>query len=337
MAERETSQSVDRAAADWVARLDRAPLSDEEVEQLEQWLAGDPRRHGALLRARAMWDYSDMGSALGPQYDPAAFERNELRTSTEESPPPAVGRRRRTLAWLGAMAASVILTLSLTLTAEMPKAYATTLGQIQLVPLDDGSTITLNTATEVSVLYGDRRRLVRLSQGEAYFEVTADPKRPFVVEIDERRVHASQAAFIVRKLADTHTEVVVQSGHVELSASADDAARTVVEANSRASLSPAAATGNILVDRIAPDQLIRELAWRQGKLAFQGETLAMAASAFARYSDVHIVIADPALAREPVTGLFVANDPAGFSRAVARVFDAKLERTGTEIVLTRTY
>ncbi|GFE80141.1 iron dicitrate transporter FecR [Steroidobacter agaridevorans] len=337
MAERETSQSVDRAAADWVARLDRAPLSDEDIEQLEQWLAGDPRRHGALLRARAMWDYSDMGSALGPQYDPASFERKTSQIPEEKSPPQVTGRGRRPLAWLGAMAASVILTLSLTLTVEMPKAYATTLGQIQLVPLDDGSTITLNTATEVSVQYQDRQRRVRLSHGEAYFEVTADPNRPFVVEVDERRVHASKAAFVVRKLGDTHTEVIVQSGHIELSASPDDDARTTLAANSRVSLPPSAVKGNILVDRIAPDQLLRDLAWRQGKLAFQGETLAMAASAFARYSDVHIVVADPALAREPVTGLFVANDPAGFSRAVAQVFDAKLERTETEIVLTRTY
>jgi hypothetical protein len=48
-----------------------------------------------------------------------------------------------------------------------------------------------------------------------------------------------------------------------------------------------------------------------------------------------IQIRDPGLAREPVTGLFAANDPGGFSRAIARVFDAKLEQAGDEVVLTR--
>jgi hypothetical protein len=36
-----------------------------------------------------------------------------------------------------------------------------------------------------------------------------------------------------------------------------------------------------------------------------------------------------------VTGLFAANDPAGFSRAIARVFDARLEQDGDKVVLTR--
>jgi transmembrane sensor len=86
---------------------------------------------------------------------------------------------------------------------------------------------------------------------------------------------------------------------------------------------------------VAPDAVTRELAWREGQLAFQGESLKQAAEIFARYSDTRIQIRDPALAREPVTGLFAANDPVGFSRAIARVFDARLERDGDDVVLTR--
>jgi transmembrane sensor len=86
---------------------------------------------------------------------------------------------------------------------------------------------------------------------------------------------------------------------------------------------------------VAPEAVTRELAWREGKLAFEGESLKQAADAFARYSDTRIQIQDPGLAREPVTGLFAANDPVGFSRAIARVFDAKLERDGDDVVLTR--
>jgi len=44
---------------------------------------------------------------------------------------------------------------------------------------------------------------------------------------------------------------------------------------------------------------------------------------------------DPALAREPVTGLFAANDPIGFSRAIARVFDAKADQRNDAVVISR--
>jgi transmembrane sensor len=66
----------------------------------------------------------------------------------------------------------------------------------------------------------------------------------------------------------------------------------------------------------------------RGQAGVRGRDPGQAADGFARYSDTRIQIRDPALAREPVTGLFAANDPAGFSRAIARVFDARLEQDG---------
>jgi transmembrane sensor len=75
----------------------------------------------------------------------------------------------------------------------------------------------------------------------------------------------------------------------------------------------------------------RELAWREGKIAFEGERLDQAAAQFARYSRTRIAIPDPALAAEPVSGLFAAADPVGFSRAVAAIFDAKLDQNGDSI------
>ncbi len=57
----------------------------------------------------------------------------------------------------------------------------------------------------------------------------------------------------------------------------------------------------------------RQIAWQSGQFAFEGETLAQAVTEFARYSDIRIVIEDPALAREEIAGLFKATDPVGFA------------------------
>jgi transmembrane sensor len=100
-----------------------------------------------------------------------------------------------------------------------------------------------------------------------------------------------------------------------------------------------AATSLFVAERpepISPERINRELAWRDGKLAFEGETLQQAANAFARYSETRILIPDAALAREPVTGLFTANDPAGFSRAISTIFDASLVRQDHDLILSRT-
>jgi transmembrane sensor len=174
---------------------------------------------------------------------------------------------------------------------------------------------------------------VTLLKGEAYFSVARDEKRPFVVEVNGRRLSTAQAGFRVRKLDKDPVDVLVNQGRVDVAGVNPAAANTVaLMANTRLILSASAAERP---QPITPEAVTRELAWREGKLAFEGETLKQAADTFARYSDTRIQIRDESLAREPVTGLFAANDPAGFSRAITRVFDAKLERDGDDIVLTR--
>ena len=50
-------------------------------------------------------------------------------------------------------------------------------------------------------------------------------------------------------------------------------------------------------------------AWRSGRLIFDGETLAEVAAEFNRYNKVRIVVEDPQLAGERLSGVFDANQP----------------------------
>lgn len=324
MAERETSRDIDQAASEWTARLDRGPLTPEQDAAFQAWLQGDPRSKGALLRAQALSMMSESAQALGPDFDPTAFE--EPRQS-----PPSISRRK-TLMWAGgAVAASTLVALGL----NIPPAGAvisTGRGEIRLVPLRDGSTVLLNTASSIRIKEDAEARRVTLIEGEAYFSVARDA-RPFTVEVDGRQLRTMQAGFRVRKLDQNPVDVLVDRGQVDLAV--PNRVDVALGANTRLLLSDnRSAAGQPQL--IAPEIVSRELSWREGKLAFEGETLKQAAETFARYSDIRIQIRDPQLAREPVTGLFAANDPVGFSRAIARVFDATFEQRGDDVILTRT-
>jgi transmembrane sensor len=325
MAQPDTSRDIDQAASDWAARLDRGPLPPEANQALQAWLSGDPRRKGALLRAQALSMKSEAAQALGSGFDPAAFEPPRPRFAGVS--------RRQALTWSGAGAAAASLAA---LGVAMPAAgsvISTERGEIRLTPLKDGSTVLLNTESRIRIKYSQGERRVTLLKGEAYFSVARDEARPFIVEVNDRRLRTAQAGFRVRKLDGDPIDVLVNQGQVDIAPSNHPAS------------APALALGPntrvVLSDRverpqpIAPEAVTRALAWRDGKLAFEGETLKQAADAFARYSDTRIQIRDPDLAREPVTGLFTANDPVGFSRAIARVFDAKLEQEGGDVVMTR--
>jgi transmembrane sensor len=73
------------------------------------------------------------------------------------------------------------------------------------------------------------------------------------------------------------------------------------------------------------------LAWRDGMLSFGGEVLGDAVRAFDRYGSVRIVVADPELARQRITGLFKADDPRGFATAIAASFGGVVSSQGEVI------
>jgi len=316
MAERETSRDIDQAASDWMARLDRGPLTPQQQQAYQAWLSGDPRSKGAMLRAQALSMMSESGKALGADFDPAAFEE----------PRPNTASRRKALIWTGgAISGAALTALGLGL-APASATIRTARGEIRLVPLKDGSTVLLNTGSSIRVPKDANARFVTLLEGEAYFSVVRDTARPFTVEVDGRRLRTTQAGFRVRKLDESPIDVLVDRGQVDLGGAHQIAANMRLLFSDLAPERP---------QPIAPEVVARELSWREGKLAFEGETLKQAADTFARYSDVRIQIHDPQLAREPVTGLFAASDPVGFSRAVARAFDAEFEQRGDTVVLTR--
>lgn len=349
MQNRETSSEIDDAAAAWAARVDRAPLSPEDEARLAAWIAGDPRRLGAYAKARAVLVRTDRAGALGPDFNPDAFvpaDTAAMRSDTDIVPA-AVTRRRLLGVGGAAVAASLLAAVGVgTVLLRNRAALATERGEIRRVPLEDGSIVTLNTATRLALSFDAAQREVQLIEGEALFEVAHQPGRPFFVQAGDMRVRAIGTAFSVRRMADERVKVLVSEGQVEVmrASSRTDAAdagprpvasppRPVrVSANMQALASPQVAA--IATAPVAPDELERDLAWREGRIAFNGVTLAEAAAEFARYSDTRILIDDPVLARRTVTGLFAANNPLGFARALVLGMDLEAE-TGDGFVRLR--
>ena len=310
MSRRTASADIDDQAAHWAARVDRGPLTTADQARLDLWLALDPRHLGAYARAQAIM-MSVEASADAQQTSPI---------------PPLPRRRvmsRRGLIWGGAIAAAagVAGTAGL-LSSAAALEYRTGRGEVRLVPLSDGSSMTLNTVTTVRVRYAPNERRVELLAGEALFTAVRNPGRPFLVEAADNEVRTLGDTFAVRRLSDSVVQVVVHGGEAEL-LNRRTHRHTRLAANMSAvagvGITPASST-------LSPTQVRRALAWREGLIAFEGESLAEAAQEFARYSDTRIVIDDPAVARSTITGLFAANDPVGFAQAAALSLDLKADR-----------
>jgi transmembrane sensor len=199
---------------------------------------------------------------------------------------------------------------------------------MRTVPLRDGTTVTLNTDTRIKVYDDEGRRRIRILRGEVLIEGTATAV-PTLVEVDGNHLEASAATFVVRKLEGQRTQVLVQEGRVVL---AEATHPLTIPLNTGLSL-PEGEEEEGQLRALSSGEMGRELAWREGKIALQGETLAEAVAVYARYSNTTIVVADPELAKMPVTGLFAVNNPLGFSHAVAEVFGAEVRQEEDRIVI----
>ncbi len=268
--------------------------------------------------------------ALGPQYDPADF----LQAETTPLPPVAARRARRWMEWGSALAASLVLVVTFAAVLQAPSAYATAKGEMRMVPLGDGATVTLNTDTRIRIYEDHGRKRIRLLRGEVLVE-DANAATPTLVEVDGRQLAANRASFVVRKLDGQPARVLVQEGKVQVTGTARGERVSLIADTGLSLQAHGADAGQPM--HLAAGQMGRELAWREGKIALQGETLAEAAAIYARYSDTPIVIADPGLARMQVAGLFATNNPMGFSRAIADVFDAQVSRERDRIVVSRAH
>jgi transmembrane sensor len=317
------SRDIDTTAAEWAARVDRDALSADEQRALDDWLSLDRRHLGAFARARAVAAHFDRAAALGASFDPNAFrEPRRIRLG------PVRG------SWLVAALAAGIAAVALVAVFRVPSGeFATRRGEVRLVPLADGSAITLNTDTKLDVDYSKAERKVELLQGEALFNVAHDRARPFIVRAGDTHIRAVGTSFTVRRMPGEKVKVLVREGVVEVTQDAVTKPLPIrVSSQSEAVLQPQ------VVAAVAPvpsPQIDRELAWQQGMISLDGRTLREAAEEFARYSSTAIIIDDLSLADQTVTGLFSANNPVGFARAVATSMNLKVDVEGNAVRLTR--
>ena len=325
---RNTSQTTpEEAAAEWWVLLDKGPLSRREQRKFEAWLAESEEHRRAFEQMQNLWQ-----SFNGVAETSAG---NALLKSAFDEPP--VRRTRLPLA----IAASALLALlvgtfvfrnglempgigsepSATATAQTsigPPEFTTAVGEQRDLRLADGTTVTLNTASNLRVDFSDTERRIELAAGQAYFDVAHDPERPFIVVAGDHTIRALGTAFDVR-LDSGATQVLLFEGEIEV-------ARLVSNINlAELPEKPVAVhageglrieAGNLT--RLEHLNAEKELKWRAGLIVFDNEPLQFAAAEFNRYTH-RTIVADASISDLRVSGVFRADKPENFVDAVEQL------------------
>lgn len=329
----ETSSEIDAMAALWVARIDRGPLTELDQASLDSWLEGDVRRFGAFARAQAILASIALAASDGDTVSSASASETSAVTpegATVTSIMPRLLSRRR-LIQAGTVTAIAASFGALALLPLGTSSYTTTRGEVRLLPLADGSVVTMNTDSHIRVSFSKTNRTIYLEKGEVLFDVAKNPQRPFLVKAGMAKVQAIGTAFSVRRTGSTPVEVMVREGTVNVAAPQGHKQSMMLGANMRAL---ADASGDVTAKRMSSEEIERMLAWREGKIAFSETSLRDAAIEFNRYNKIKIAVGGDVIANRTVTGMFSANDPQGFAHAAALSLDLKVQEKPGQIVFS---
>lgn len=292
----------------------RASDTADDWNAAYAWVAQDPAHGFAFAKAEAGWELAERLNELPASQNDHPGPREALVEQAETKP--LIGRRGL-LAGLAVAAAAigVVSTVALRL-FDTVDHYRTALGETRTVRLADGSLIHLNTNSSVEVALRDDIRSIKLLRGEARFDVAHDAKRPFIVNADGTLVRAVGTMFNVRLRPDV-TELTVIEGIVAVR-NGDSVVRRIESGRSAAVRS-----GSIAVTHLEPAKIKQRIAWQDGMVEFEGDTLAQAVEEFNRYRATPLVIGDPAIASLRVGGAFRLDRSQDFVQALESGFGVR--------------
>ncbi|WP_227878856.1 FecR family protein [Caulobacter segnis] len=304
-----------QAAALWVVRLDDPSCSDADRAAFEAW-RGESFEHEATYEREAVaWARIDRVRALRPGLQRP--DADLLAATPQPQPQPRLSALSRS-PWARGLAASAAMALLVagSLSFGTSTAYATAIGERRVVVLGDNSRIELNTDSKVVVRFKRGVREVKLIKGEALFDAAPDA-RPFVVKAADAVIAADGSAEVAVRLRSDGAAVTVKKGAVDVDP---------VRADAKDDMRLTAGVAAIYDSRGARSRVVsnaeidRSLAWRQGAIALNGQSLAQAAAEFNRYNHRQIRIADPSIAHLRLAGYFQTTEPTSFVNAVTSAF-----------------
>lgn len=189
-------------------------LSTDEVHEFALWLSESPANQEEFSSFEKVWNGVDVIQGKKSVDVDAAWNRfvHEVQDTKAKS-----------FNFKPLLAIAAILTICL-MTWFGYKLYtkriienfhvSTASAMHKNIVLPDKSEIALNQNSSINYPkeFGDERRIQL--HGEAFFEVTKNPQKPFIVEVNNVRIQVVGTSFLVTEHTDKSVTVVVRTGKV---------------------------------------------------------------------------------------------------------------------------
>lgn len=317
----------DRKLEELYQKVMDGTASPDEQALVARWLSGLDTGSAMDKRAAQEWQ---------------ARSISELREAIR--PPVRARSAARRLIWAASAAAVLLFAIGgwailrynqqPAETALQPVAYtehSTTAGQRKLLTLSDGSRVWLGNASTIRYReHFETGKRELFLEGQAFFEVTRDSTRPFLVHTEGLVTKVLGTSFNIKSYrGESQQTVTVATGKVSVSP-ANDGQGWMLERGEQVTYHPAERTG---IKQMT--DLSVALSWKNGELIFRNDPLKEIARQLERWYGVSIEITSPSITDKEFS-LSIKDEPLQrVLKMLALAGDFHAEINGTEVTIRK--
>lgn len=289
----------------------RADSTQQETEQILRWVEASQDNLQTFIRERNFWNTLQLQSAKSVDLStgigagaagPGAGAALSTKRGIRKLHLPRLQR------WVAVAAVLVVLAGAFLIYTNNRESYTgqqqvyVPAGQRTGITLPDGTTVWLNSNTTFSYDsgFGVENRTVRVN-GEAFFKVTKDADRPFIVLTDKSKVEVLGTVFNVHdyKGYDYYVTSVVE-GAVKVTAGNGD--------NNEFQLAPGQKVTGNRGDLKKMEYIAGTDSWTKGVLVFEDELIRNVLNRLSAYYNVTIIMQNNQGDDYRCTAKFLYND-----------------------------
>ncbi len=332
-AEEQVRAAIASQAAEWFVEHRAGELSEARHEAFTEWLRASPAHVREYLALTGFADdLRQVSQRFAAPVDAlvARARRGDGGITSLFPAVPARGASRpRWMAAAAVLSMIAVATFVAVWWNGSRTEYATAHAEQRSWRLPDGSTVHMNSDSEIRVRFDADRREVRLLKGQAIFNVAKDAVRPFWVDAGDVAVRAVGTEFDVYRQSQ-QAVVSVMEGRVVVWSTAETTGAPAAQLDAGQQVRVSNQT--VVVSKQA-NAVRKTVAWLQRQVVFDHDPLGSAVQEFNRYNELQIRVADAALQETEVSGIFSAYDTDSFVDFLERQAGMRVERSGGAVTV----
>lgn len=306
--------------------------NEAEQQQVNAWITASADNKKYYDHFSLIWEKSKKHAVTSTIDTDVAWQKFQQHVQKNETgSAKIIELPRRSMGWMRIAAMLVILLGSAWMLYNIiglgkPEMIAIrSEDKVLIDTLPDGSIVTLNKNSSLSypASFKGNTRDIALT-GEAFFDVTPDKSKPFIISVNDVKVRVVGTTFNVKNTAE-RTEVVVETGIVEVS-----------KKNNGIKVMPKE-KAVVLKDKAMPvkesstDELYNY--YRTREFVCNGTPLWRLVDVLNEVYNADIVIENEQLKNLPLTTTFHNETLDSILSVVGETFNIKVERNGNRIIL----